>query len=214
MRKLVIFDLDGTTVFTMDDIAGSLNHALQENGYEPMSMEEVMKLVGYSAGHLCEYALPEAERKDKAPVILKDYMDHYKDHCCDRAFAYPDAMRTMVDLRRLGMELAVVSNKPNRDTQKVISTLYPEGLFSFVLGAMKSVTKKPAADPLLFVMEYLGYEKEETVYIGDSEVDIRFAENAGIECISCAWGYRSTSELEEAGAKKIIYEFSELLDIL
>ena len=120
----------------------------------------------------------------------------------------------MSRLKKAGVRLAVVSNKPHKDTTRVIETLFPRDTFCMVLGMMEKYRKKPDPEPLEFVLNYLGVEKKDAIYVGDSDVDVEFARNTGLDCVSCTWGYRSRKQLLEAGATCLIDDFEELLQIV
>jgi len=212
--RLAIFDLDGTLVYTIGDIAAALNYGLEKNGFPTLTEREVQALVGYSTAYMCEYALPEEARAQHWRQVHEDYSEYYKKHCCDNTYPYEGVLRTLAKLKNAGIKLAVVSNKPHRDTMTVVQNLFPRDTFSMVLGMMEKFRKKPDPEPLEFVLDYLGVDKCDAVYIGDSEVDVNFAKNTGVDCISCTWGYRSRRELIEAGAVCMIDEFEELRNLL
>lgn len=214
MNKLVVFDLDGTLCYTIEDIAISVNYALETNGYSVLSQEKIMSLVGNSVAYMIRNAMPQDETPEAIQKVFDTYTAHYAVHLCDHVRLYPKAKEALFKLKDMGFVLACVSNKPNTPCNDMIKKLFPEGLFSFVLGQMPSLVRKPDAQPLNFVFDYLDGDKNSSYYVGDSEVDVLFAHNAGIPCISCAWGYRSEDELKKAGAQKIIHSFEELPLIL
>jgi len=214
MVKLAIFDLDGTLVYTIGDIAAALNYGLEKNGFPTLTEREVQALVGYSTGYMCKYALPEEAREACWQQVHEDYSEYYKKHCCDHSYPYEGVLRTLCKLKSAGVKMAVVSNKPHRDTMTVVQNLFPRDTFCMVLGMMEKFRKKPDPEPLEFVLDYLGVDKADAVYIGDSEVDVNFAKNTGVDCISCTWGYRTRKELIEAGAVCMIDEFEELRNLL
>lgn len=214
MNKLVVFDLDGTLCCTIDDIAISVNYALVHNGFAPRSQEHIMASVGNSVGNTIRTALPENAPEDAYEKVLNDFTAHYAVHLCDHVTVYPGAEETIRKLHERGYTLAVVSNKPNKACRDMIRKLFPDEPFSFVLGMLPTLVRKPDAMPLNFVFEYLDGDKNESYYVGDSEVDILFARNAGVRCVSCAWGYRTVEQLREAGATDIAFHFSEVPDII
>ena len=214
MYRFCAFDLDGTLVYTIEDIAFALNWALEKHGFPALSEREVQAIVGYSTGYMCREALPEDAREAHWKAVHADCTAYYNAHCCDRSYPYHGVLRTLHRLKDAGVRMAVVSNKPHRETTKVVQTLFPRDTFSMVLGMMEKFEKKPAPEPLEFVLNYLGVEKEDAVYVGDSDVDVAFARNTGIDCISCTWGYRSRNCLIESGASRLIDDFEELLGLL
>ncbi len=199
MVKLCVFDLDGTLVNTLHDLTNSLNFALRECGFPALSEARVAAIVGHSVNFMCEHAVPP-EHKDQAETVLKRYMEHYKEHSLDRSHAYDGMIEAVEAIKAAGVTVAIASNKPHADTVKVVETLYPKNAFALVLGRMDKFAIKPAPDALNFIMDYFGVTPEESVYVGDSDVDVRFAHNAGMRCVSVNWGFRSEAEILAAGA--------------
>ena len=199
MVKLCVFDLDGTLVNTLHDLTDSLNYALTECGLPTLSEERVAAIVGHSVHYMCEHAVPP-EHIDRAEEVLSIYTARYRDHSLDRSQPYDGMIEAAARIKQAGVTLAIVSNKPHADTVKVASQLYPSGMFSLVLGRTEKFAVKPAPDSLNFVMDFLGFTPEESVYVGDSDVDVQFAHNAGMRCVSVNWGFRSVEEILAAGA--------------
>ena len=199
MVKLCVFDLDGTLVNTLHDLTDSLNYALEQCGFPKLTESRVAAIVGHSVNYMCEHAVPP-EQKAEAPKVLALYMEHYKEHSLDRSHAYDGMIEAVEKIKQAGVTVAIASNKPHMDTVKVVETLYPKDLFSIVLGRMDKFAIKPAPDVLHFIMTYCGVTPEESVYVGDSDVDVQFAHNAGMRCVSVNWGFRSVEEILAAGA--------------
>ncbi len=199
MVKLCVFDLDGTLVNTLHDLTNSLNFALSECGFPTLTEARVAAIVGHSVNFMCEHAVPP-EHKDQADKVLNLYMEHYKEHSLDRSHAYDGMIEAVEEIKAAGVIVAIASNKPHVDTVKVVETLYPKDIFSLVLGRMDKFAIKPAPDVLRFIMDYFGVAPEESVYVGDSDVDVQFAHNAGMRCVSVNWGFRSEAEILAAGA--------------
>jgi len=199
MVKLCVFDLDGTLVNTLHDLTDSLNYALAECGFPTLTEERVAAIVGHSVHYMCENAVPP-EHKDQAEKVLAIYTARYREHNLDRSKPYDGMIEAASKIKQAGVTLAVVSNKPHADTVKVISQLYPRGMFSLVLGRTEKFAVKPAPDALRFVMDFLGVTPGEPVYVGDSDADVQFAHNAGMRCVSVNWGFRSVEEILAAGA--------------
>ena len=214
MYQLCVFDLDGTLAYTIGDLAAGLNDALQKNGFPALTERQVQALVGYSTQYMCKNALPEEAREANWKQVFEDFNAHYDVHCCDHSYPYDGVQRTLQRLKAAGMRLAVVSNKPHPLTIHIVQQMFPRDTFSMVLGMMEKFEKKPAPEPLEFVLSCLNVGKADAVYVGDSEVDVAFAKNAGLDCVSCTWGYRTRKELVEAGAVCMIDEFEELLGLL
>lgn len=214
MYKLCAFDLDGTLVDTIGDLAASLNYALDKNGLQPLAVQEVSRLVGHSVSYMCYMAVPEELREARWRQVNADCDLHYAQHCCDHSHPYEGILRTVSRLKQAGVTLAVVTNKPHKHAMHVVNTLFPRDTFSIVLGMMEKFEKKPAAEPLNFVLDYLGVDRGDAVYVGDSEVDIEFAKNAGLPCVSVTWGLRPRAELIAAGAGRLIDDPEELLEVV
>ena len=214
MYKLCAFDLDGTLVDTIGDLAASLNYALEKNGLPVHTVQEVSRLVGHSVSYMCCMAVPEEVREARWQQVYADCDAHYALHCCDHSRPYEGILRTVSRLKAAGVTLAVVTNKPHKHAMHVVNELFPRDTFSIILGMMKKFEKKPAAEPLNFVLDYLGVAPQDAVYVGDSEVDVEFARNAGLPCISVTWGLRPRSELIAAGATCLIDDPEELLEIV
>lgn len=214
MYKLCVFDLDGTLVDTLADLTASLNAALAKNGFPALAEYEVQRIIGYSTAYMCQNALPKDADKSAWEAVHRDYTAYYDAHCCDRSRIYEGMIRTVQSLKRAGATVAVVSNKPHKHAMRVIDTLFLRDTFSMVLGRMEKFATKPAPDALLFVLDYFGVAKKDAAYIGDSEVDVQFAKNAGIDCVSVGWGFRDLKTLKEAGAQCIVSDSDALLAAL
>ena len=199
MIKLCIFDLDGTLVNTLHDLTNSLNFALSECGFPTLSESRVAAIVGHSVNFMCEHAVPP-EHKDQAEKVLELYRAHYREHSLDLSHAYDGMIDAVQKIKNAGVTLAIASNKPHADAVKVVETIYPKNTFSLVLGRMDKFAIKPTPDVLYFIMDYFGVTPEECVYVGDSDVDVTFAHNAGMRCLSVNWGFRSVEEIQAAGA--------------
>ena len=207
--KACIFDLDGTLVNTIADIAFAANYALEELGYPPCEEDSYRYKVGNGMRLICQRALPEEVRENEEVLqeMIRRYDTYYKAHCCDRSRAYPGIPELIRDLHQAGVKLAVISNKPHPQTLIVMETLfgYQEsesrpGAFFYVQGQCERFAKKPDPEALLDCIAQTGIPKEEIIYVGDSDVDVEFARRAGLDCIGCSWGFRGREELERAGA--------------
>lgn len=208
--RLCAFDLDGTVADTLADLTSALNFALQSLGYPERQPWEVSKLVGHGLVRTCKDALPE-DRKDDWEKLHDAFNSYYGVHCCDATRPYAGLIPVLTQLKSRGVRLAVVTNKPHAFALRVISGLFPRDLFSCVIGKMEKFEIKPAPDSLNFVIDFLKTSKEDVLYVGDSDVDIQLAANAGVDCVSVSWGLRTRKELLAAGASHIIDEPAELL---
>lgn len=210
MYKLAIFDLDGTILDTLKDLTNSTNYALKKNGYKERTIEEVRSFVGNGIGKLIERALPKETEREVYEKVLRDFTEHYKIHCADYTCAYDGIVELVIKLKERGIKTAVVSNKADFAV-KSLCEQYFKGLFEYTVGERTGIKRKPEPDSVYEVMNRLNISKENTVYIGDSEVDIKTANNAGIDIISVDWGFRKKEFLVENGAKVIASNMHELL---
>lgn len=200
--ELAVFDMDGTILDTLEDLKNSLNFALKENGFPERTTDEVRRFVGNGVRKLIDRAAPENTDKETKDKIFDTFNGHYKVHCTDNTHPYKGIKEAVKTLRDKGLKTAVVSNKEHYGVILLCEKYFP-GLFDMAAGSTDAVRKKPAPDTVLSVMEKLGVPPEKTVYIGDSDVDIETAKNAGTDCISVSWGFRTEEFLKEHGATVI-----------
>lgn len=213
MIRAVFYDLDGTLCDTLPDLTVSLNYALRTFDLPVYGPDEVRYMVGHGAGSLCALAVP-ADRQDLYPQVLALFRAHYKVHCTDQTLPFPGVSEVLESVDHLGIIQGVLSNKPQVMTERVISGCFRKGLFRVVCGQTDRLPIKP--DPALFTetMLALRLSPSEVLYIGDSDTDLAFAENAGVEAVGCAWGYRGKQFLLEHGAKTVIDSPEKLLLLL
>lgn len=207
--RLVIFDLDGTILNTLEDLADSVNYALTKNKCPNRTIEEVRKFVGNGIHKLIERAvLPETD-EGLIEKVYTDFGAYYKEHCADKTRPYDGIVELIECLREKGMLTAVVSNKADFAVRKLCEQYFP-GLFDFVVGEREGIRRKPAPDSVLEVLSTLQIAKREVLYVGDSDVDIQTAKNAGLDQISVAWGFRDAAFLRAHGAEYIVKEPGEI----
>lgn len=213
MKKLVIFDLDGTLLYTLEDIAKSLNYVLTKHGYSAVSIEETQKLVGYGAKNLIKNASGESgEKLEKLFAELTIVMQS-----SDNALTvlYDGLSSVLKTLKSMGVKLAIVSNKPDVAVKEIYAQKLKEYDFSYVAGANPLLyPTKPNKECVEYCLNALGVDKIDAVYVGDSEVDVQTAINAGIDCISVLWGYRNKLQIESVGGKNFVNTASELLNAI
>ena len=213
--RLVIFDLDGTLLDTIGDLATSVNHALKRHGYPEHPLPAYRYFVGNGARELIARALPEASR-DEATVdrLREDFKAHYSDH--DRVLTrpYPGMAELVAELRREGFTLAVASNKYQAATDKLIRHYFGGDTFRVVLGQREGVPIKPDPTIVREVLEATGHTADEALYVGDSGVDMETAARAGVRSIGVTWGFRPRTELEEYGAQHIVDRAEEIFPII
>jgi len=207
--KSVIFDMDGTILDTLEDLARSTNYALINNNLPLRKVFEVKKFVGNGMEKLIERAVPAGTEKETINKVVADFKEYYKEHCKDNTGPYPGITELLWQLKNDGIKIAVVSNKPDFAVQELCRQ-YFTGLFDAAIGERKNVRRKPAPDSINEVLSKLKIEKKDTVYIGDSEVDIETTKNAGINVIAVLWGFRDRKILEEAGATDFVSNVQEL----
>lgn len=213
MYKLLIFDLDGTILNTLEDLADSTNYALSKHHFPERTIEEVRRFVGNGIGKLIERAVPDGTNPEVTQRVLEDFKVHYGVHCADKTKPYDGIPELIGKLREQGYKTAVVSNKADFAVQQLCEDYFP-GLFDFVVGEREGIRRKPAPDSVLEVLEKLHVKKRDALYIGDSEVDIKTADNAGVGRVSVEWGFRTKEELLLQGAKMIAKTPEEILSFL
>lgn len=197
--QAILFDLDGTLLDTLDDLRDACSYALGAVGEPPRTREEVRRFVGNGLGKLMERAIPggrEHPRFQEALAVLQRY---YEQHNQVKTRPYEGVLPLLEALKREGYALAIVSNKPDASV-KALSALYFGGLVSVAIGERENVRRKPAPDTALEALRLLGADKSAALYVGDSEVDVETARNAGLPCLSVTWGFRERDTLEAAGA--------------
>lgn len=198
--KLIIFDLDGTLLDTIADLADAVCEALSENGFPTHSREDVMRFVGNGVLKLCERALPDGEKTpENIQKVYASFNRSYAARYADKTRPYDGIAELLGALKQRGYLLAVLSNKPDEFTRRLIEKFYP-GIFDFVRGSREGVPRKPDPAAEFAIMTEAEVSPDECLHIGDSETDVETAKNAGVRIIACSWGYRSKKTLAEAGA--------------
>ena len=205
-----IFDLDGTLLNTLNDLAASTNYALRWAGMPEHSVDDVRRFVGNGVKKLMERAIPDGLDNPKFDGTYATFRKHYLEHSLDTTKPYSGIPEVLAELKRRGKKLAIVSNKFYAATQELARHFFPETI-EVAIGERENIRKKPAPDTVLEAMRQLGVGKEGTVYIGDSDVDIDTARNVGVPCISVLWGFRDRDFLIEHGATHLISKPEELL---
>ena len=215
MRKFdtVLFDLDGTLLDTLEDLLDAANYTLRELGYPERTLAEMRTFVGNGAEMQLRRALGEAADDETVRRALAIYKPYYAAHCQIKTRPYPGVIGLMEELKRRGFRLAIVSNKPD-EAVKLLAAECFRGLADTAMGETAARRRKPAPDMPNDALAELGADKARAVYVGDSEVDIQTARNAGMACISVCWGFRDREQLVEAGAGEIAANAGELLALL
>lgn len=205
-----IFDLDGTLLNTLNDLAASTNYALRWAGMPEHSVDDVRRFVGNGVKKLMERAIPDGLNNPKFEETYAMFRKHYLEHSLDTTKPYDGIPEVLAELKRRGKKLAIVSNKFYAATQELARHFFPDTI-EVAIGERENIRKKPAPDTVLEAMRQLGVNKKGTVYIGDSDVDIDTAHNVGVPCISVLWGFRDRDFLIAHGATTLITEPEELL---
>jgi phosphoglycolate phosphatase len=218
--KCVIFDLDGTLANTLGDIAAAVNHALETRGFNAPGLEAYAKMVGNGLWLLARDALPPSAR-DAATVdaVCRDAGDYYREHPTDHAALYPGIAELIAELRgrsdrRSRIKLAVLSNKPDPLTHTVIGNLFPPYTFDLVYGEKPAFKRKPDPASTWELITELDTNPRETLFVGDSEIDLATARAAECSFLGAAWGFRGKQALQAAGAARVIDHPGELLELL
>ena len=210
---IAIFDLDGTILNTLEDLADSTNYALKTYGYPERTMDEVRQFVGNGIRKLMERAVPEGTPVEEIDRVHETFTAYYKVHCADKTRPYDGIMELLQNLKKDGCKLAVVSNKADYGVQELCKQ-YFDGVFDFAVGEREGIRKKPAPDSVNEVLKTLGCSRDRAVYIGDSDVDIQTAANAQMDHIIVEWGFRDVPFLIAKGAKVLVEKPEEILEIV
>ena len=203
----VIFDLDGTLLDTLDDLANAVNYMMRRYGFPERTRTAIRRFLGNGARDLMRRSVPANIEGEDFEKILAEYMEYYNAHSQILTKPYDGVLPLLEELKARGIKTAVVSNKPDMTVKGLCKEYFGDRL-DFVLGDRPDIEKKPSADPILFAVKELGCER--ALYVGDSEVDILAAKNADLPCISLTWGFRDRDVLEEQGATHFAGNSNEL----
>lgn len=211
--KAVIWDLDGTLLNTLDDLAASTNAALAGNGLPTHTTDAVRGFVGHGIANLIENAVPGGRKNPLFQRVYDDFVSHYGAHSRDRTRPYDGVLDVLDALAARGIKQAIVSNKIDFAVRE-LNHIYFGTRMQVVVGDDPARRRKPAPDSVLAAMERMGVTREETVYVGDSDVDVETARNAGVSCVAVSWGFRDEVCLRKAGAERIAATPERLLELL
>ena len=201
--------MDGTVLDTLDDLADSVNRSLREFGLPEVSRFQVGQSLGNGAKYLIRHCLPEVSDEALCEQVLSFYKPWYDAHCLIKTKPYDGILQLMETLRADGVSQAIISNKPDSAVQELAEAFFP-GLMDVVIGESPAVKRKPSPDTVLAAASQMGLMASDCVYIGDTEVDLETARNAGMDCIPVSWGFRTEEQLCAAGAEEIIRSPEEL----
>ncbi len=205
----VIFDLDGTLLDTLEDLWLATNHTMEAFGWPDRTITEVRAFVGNGTARLVKCAAPQDIDEETFNKALAAQQEYYTAHCTDTTRPYDGIMGLLGKLKEHGIKMAIVSNKPQKAVES-LRDLYFADYIDICVGDSPAVRRKPQPDTVLRSIELLGSKREESVYVGDSEVDVMTAANAGIDCIAVSWGFRDLIQLVEAGAQTICKDTNEV----
>lgn len=213
MKHAVIFDLDGTLLNTLGDLRAATNHALEVRGLPPHSMEEIRQFIGNGIRLLIRRAMPEGTPEAEIDAALDDFKAYYAAHIHDRTEPYDGIPQLLTALRKRGIQVAVLSNKIDSASQQLIEYFFP-GKTDVVFGEHVGVPRKPDPTSCRMVMQQLGVQPEQVLYVGDSGTDMQTAKNAGLYAVGVTWGFRSKEVLLKCGADVLVHRPEQILQIL
>lgn len=213
MFKFCGFDMDGTFINSLVDIADAMNRSLEKLGYPTYKEDDYKQMVGSGMRVLCERALPEAD-KCEIDKLVELYNADYTKNCCVKTAPYAGMQELVLNLKKYDIKSAILSNKPHTQATEIANAIIPEGTFEMILGQSDRFPAKPAPDSLLYLMDKFGVSKEDTVYIGDSDIDVKLGKAAGVYTIGVSWGFRGEAELLSAGADIVAHSAEELESLI
>lgn len=205
-----IFDLDGTLLDTLADLTSAVNHTMECFGYPTHSEDDVRRFVGNGLRKLTERAIPDGTANPNYEAAFTELKTYYTAHCKEKTAPYKGILDLLQRLSNEGIAMAIVSNK-NDAAVKQLATDFFSDTISVAIGETPQIQKKPAPDTVFAALEELHRSAEESIYIGDSDVDIQTAKNSGMDCISVSWGFRGRTFLEKEGASHIVDTPEEIL---
>ncbi len=205
----ILLDMDGTVLNTLEDLADAMNAALRRFGMPERSLGEARAFVGNGSARYVELAVPPGTPEALRQTVLDWYKPYYDAHCSEKTRPYEGVPALLRTLRAAGLRLVIISNKPDPSVRQLAERHFP-GLLDLAVGETAQLRRKPWPDMIDAAVRRLGLDKDRCLYVGDSEVDVLTAHNAGIDCACVCWGFRSREQLEEAGAP-LIFDAPETL---
>ena len=212
-HKTVIFDFDGTLLYTVQDLADAVNHAIAKHGHPTHNVRAIERMVGNGVNMLVARALPQGFDTPDYEEIMTDFRTFYAEHCQDNTRPYDGVTEMLARLKEEGRKLAIVTNKYQTAAEQLRRRFF-SGSVELIVGDFEGRRRKPAPDGVFAALKSLGADAAGAVYVGDTEVDMQTAENAGLDCICVSWGYRTKQELVELKAPAIAENTDELLAML
>lgn len=209
--KAAIFDLDGTLLNSLSDLSRSVNYALSQSSLPPRSEDEVRSFLGNGMTTLMKLSLPKGAEEAVSNRAIELFKKHYSEHCMDSTSPYRGITEALDILKQRGVKIAIVSNKPDFAVRKIAQRFFSKWT-TLSVGESEEVRRKPNPDAILAAIRQMETTKESSVYIGDSEVDLQAARNAGLDCISVVWGFRKPSFLIRSGATTLCHTPHEMAE--
>lgn len=211
--RAVVFDLDGTLLNTLEDLANATNWALQHNGLPERTIDEVRRFVGNGVRRLIERAVPADTEAALLEQVFADFKTYYVSHCQDCTCLYDGIPEMLEQLKAGGYKMAIVSNKLQAGVDELYEFYFRETI-EVAVGEREGIRRKPAPDMVETALKELGISADEAVYVGDSDVDLQTARNSGLACISVLWGFRDRDFLVEHGATCMVERPAEIVSLL
>ncbi len=209
----VIFDMDGTVLNTLEDLTDAVNHVFSQFDLPPRTIDEYRKFFGNGIGYAMRCAAPEGTPDELIDKMIPVFREYYDKHCLDKTKPYDGILELMKSLKAKGYKMAIVSNKIDSAVKELNDRFFSDYV-SVAIGEKAKVRRKPAPDTVIAALKELRSERSEAVYIGDSEVDLQTARNAGLPCIAVLWGFRDRDHLTENGAVLFAEKPADVLSVL
>lgn len=215
MKSYIIFDLDGTLLNTIDDLAAATNHAMKALGFPPHGLWVYPNMVGNGVRKLIERALPDDSRDEQTVNrAFEAFRAYYDEHCCDATKPYPGIVELLETLSARGVNLAVTSNKYEDAVRRIVNHYFPAANFRAILGNIDGMPRKPDPSIVFKALSMCPTPKAEVLYVGDSGVDMETARRACVESVGVTWGFRPISELQQAYADHIVSTPAQIVEMV
>lgn len=216
MYRAVVFDLDGTLVYTLEDLKNAINSALKNLGYSfCYSLEDTKRLIGSGTKNLCRRAIDSLNpSEEEVEILFREFTKEYNMHQLDNASLYEGVMDVLIELKKRGIKVAILSNKVDKNTKEIISHLCKNFTFDYILGQTSIYPLKPDPTSLFKVIEEIKVKKEEVLYVGDSDTDMKTGKNARVDVCAVTYGFREKEVLETYKPRYMIDSIKEILKII
>ena len=212
--EAILLDLDGTLLYTLEDLTDSINFMLDKYGFETHSMDDIRRFVGNGLKKLVERALPDGKDYEKFDEFFNEFVSYYNCHNLIKTRPYPEVIETITALDKMGVKMAIVTNKGQTASDSLNEDFFAPAI-KVIVGDDGIHKRKPDAEPIDLALQKLGItDKSKVLYVGDSEVDAATAENSGIDYVLCTYGFRTMADLEPFHPIAYVDTFSKLLEII